>query len=90
MLPHVHALLGRVYAETGRTADAIAQLKLGAESDSDGSVHYQLARLYRETGDGKSAAAALEQMKAIQKHELERERTNFEEVPSTPPAKGPQ
>jgi tetratricopeptide (TPR) repeat protein len=90
MLPHVHALLGRVYAETGRNTDAIAQLKLGVESDSDGSVHYQLARLYRETGDGKSAAAALEQMKTIQKHELERERTNFEEVPSAPPDKGPQ
>lgn len=90
MLPHVHALLGRVYAETGRTTDAIAQLKLGAESDSDGSVHYQLARLYRKAGDGKGAAAALEQMKTIQKHELERERTNFEEVPSASPDKGPQ
>ena len=90
MLPHVHALLGRVYAEAGRNTDAIAQLKLGAESDSDGSVHYQLARLYRETGDGKSAAVALEQMKAIQKRELERERTNFEEVPPTLPDKGPQ
>jgi predicted Zn-dependent protease len=56
MLPHVHALLGRVYAEAGRNTDAIAQLKLGTESDSDGSVHYQLARLYREIGDGKSAA----------------------------------
>jgi len=90
MLPHVHALLGRVYAEAGRNTEAIAQLKLGAESDSDGSVHYQLARLYRETGDDKSAAAALEQMKTIQKRELERERTNFEEVPSTQPDKGPQ
>ncbi len=90
MLPHVHALLGRVYAEAGRNTDAIAQLKLGTESDSDGSVHYQLARLYREIGDGKSAAAALEQMKTIQKRELEREQTNFEEVPSTLPDKGPQ
>ena len=90
MLPHVHALLGRVYAEAGRNTDAIAQLKLGTESDSDGSVHYQLARLYRETGDSKSAAAALERMKAIQKRELERERTNFEEAPSASPNKGPQ
>jgi len=90
MLPHVHALLGRVYAEAGRNTDAIAQLNLGTESDNDGSVHYQLARLYREIGDAKSAAAALEQMKAIQKRELERERTNFEEAPSAPPDKGPQ
>lgn len=90
MLPHVHALLGRVYAEAGRNTDAIAQLELGTESDSDGSVHYLLARLYREIGDGKSAATALEQMKAIQKRELERERTNFEEVPSTLPDRGTQ
>lgn len=90
MLPHVHALLGRVYAEAGRNTDAIAQLELGTESDSDGSVHYQLARLYREIGDAKSAAAVLEQMKTIQKRELERERTNFEEVPSTLPDKSPQ
>ena len=66
MLPHVHALLGQVYAEAGKTQEAIEQLKLGLSSDQDGSLHYQLARLYRRTGDTKAAAAAIEQMKAIQ------------------------
>jgi tetratricopeptide (TPR) repeat protein len=66
MLPHAHALLGRVYAETGRTNEAIKELHLGLASDDDGSVHYQLARLYRQTGDVSDATAAMEQMKAIQ------------------------
>lgn len=66
MLPHVHALLGQVYAEAGKTQQAIEELKLGLPSDQDGGLHYQLARLYRKTGDTKAAAAAIDQMKAIQ------------------------
>jgi tetratricopeptide (TPR) repeat protein len=66
MLPHVHALLGRVYAESGQTQEALAELKAGLESDGDGSVHYQLARIYRQMGDTKDANAAIEAMKAIQ------------------------
>jgi tetratricopeptide (TPR) repeat protein len=71
MLPHVHALLGRVYAETDRTQEAIHELNLGLESDEDGSVHYQLARLYRKTGDAKNASIAMEQMKAIEQRRRE-------------------
>ena len=65
MLPHIHALLGKVYAETGRTHEAIEQLKMGASSDDTGSIHYTLARLYRQVGDVKDAAAALEEVKII-------------------------
>jgi tetratricopeptide (TPR) repeat protein len=72
MLGHVHALMGKVYAETGRTQDAINQLKMGASSDENGSVHYLLARLYRQTGDIKDATAALEQVKTIK--QLRRDR----------------
>ena len=66
MLPHVHALLGRVYAETGRTQEAIEQLKLGVVDDQDGSTYYQLARAYRKSGDEKRAEAAVQQMKIIE------------------------
>jgi tetratricopeptide (TPR) repeat protein len=66
MLPHVHALLGRVYAETGRTQEAIEQLKMGASGDQDGTTYYQLARLYRKIGDEQNAAAAMQQMRLIQ------------------------
>jgi tetratricopeptide (TPR) repeat protein len=65
MLPHVHALIGKAYAETGRTREAIEQLKMGASDDVSGALHYQLARLYRQIGENKDASEALDQMKAI-------------------------
>lgn len=72
MLPRVHALIGRVYAETGRTRDAIDQLKMGASSDEDGSIQYLLSRLYRESGDQKSASEALDRMKLIKQQRSQR------------------
>ena len=65
IVPQVHALIGKVYAETGRTREAIDQLKMGASSDENGTLHYQLARLYRSLGEDKNASAALEEMKTI-------------------------
>jgi tetratricopeptide (TPR) repeat protein len=65
MLGHVHALLGKVYSETGRTRDAIEQLRMSTSSDDTGSIHYLLARLYRQVGDTKDATAALGEVKAI-------------------------
>jgi tetratricopeptide (TPR) repeat protein len=58
MTPRVHILLGRIYSETGRTLEAIAEYKQGMPADEDGSLHYQLARLYQKSGN--SAAAATE------------------------------
>lgn len=65
MLPRIHALIGKTYAETGRTQDAIEQLKMGESSDEDGSVQYLLARLYRKVGDAQDASVALARMKTI-------------------------
>jgi tetratricopeptide (TPR) repeat protein len=75
MLGHVHALIGKVYAETGRTSDAIRQLKMAESSDENGSIHYLLARLYRQIGDTKDASAALEQVKTIKQQRLDRVKT---------------
>lgn len=72
MLPRIHALLGKAYAETGRTHDAIQELNLGASSDEDGSLHYLLARLYRKEGDVKDSQAALEQLVAIKQQRATR------------------
>ena len=69
---HVHALLGKVYAETGRTKEAIEQLKMGTSGDETGSVHYLLARLYRQIGDIKDATAALEEVKTIKEQRRDR------------------
>jgi predicted Zn-dependent protease len=57
-VPHVHALLGKVYARTGRTKQAIAELKFALADDKDGTVHYQIARLYLKIGDRNSAQQA--------------------------------
>lgn len=67
MLPRIHALIGKAYAETGRTKEAIAELNLGASSDEDGSVQYLLFQLYRQTGDVKDAQAALARMETIKR-----------------------
>ncbi len=79
MVGHVHALMGRVDAETGRTKDAIDELKLGESSDQDGSVHYLLARLYRQVGDTKEATAALDQVKTIKQQRLDRSMKTIED-----------
>jgi predicted Zn-dependent protease len=72
MLPRIHALIGKVYAETGRTQEAIEQLNLGASSDEDGSVHYLLAHLYLRQGDSKDAHAALARMDTIKRQRAAR------------------
>jgi tetratricopeptide (TPR) repeat protein len=67
MLPHVHALLGTVYSETGRTTEAIAQLEMGLPADQDGGTYYKLARMYRKTGDTRKADEAMQQVKALER-----------------------
>ena len=59
-VPHVHALLGNVYAQTGRTEQAIAELKLALQDDRDGTVHYQLGRLYLKIGNQALAKQAFD------------------------------
>jgi len=72
MLGHVHALIGKVYAETGRPREAIEQLKMGVSSDENGSIHYLLARLYRQIGDVKDASLAIDQVKTIKQQRRDR------------------
>lgn len=65
LLPRAHALLGRVYARSGRTKEAISELSQAVTSDNDGSVYYQLARLYQSSGDEKAAAEAFEKSQQL-------------------------
>jgi tetratricopeptide (TPR) repeat protein len=93
MLPRVHALIGQVYAETGRTQPAVEQLKMGASSDEDGTLQYLLARLYHQLGDEKDASAALQRMKEIKRQRSARgvkaiedpDLSALEATPSEPP-----
>ncbi|MGA7343808.1 MAG: tetratricopeptide repeat protein [Terracidiphilus sp.] len=84
MLPRIHALIGKVYAETGRTKEAIGEVELGASSDEDGSVHYLLARLYRKLGDTKDAQIALQRMETIKKQREARGVKRVEDPDLTP------
>ncbi len=71
-VPHVHALLGKVYAQTSRPQQAIAELKLALPDDKDGTLHYQIARLYLKMGDRDSATKAFEVSKRLRAEGLNR------------------
>jgi tetratricopeptide (TPR) repeat protein len=66
-VPHLHLLLGQVYAETNRVPEAISEYKQGLTGDENGSVHYQLARLYQKTGDTTAAAEAFQNSQKLRK-----------------------
>jgi predicted Zn-dependent protease len=72
MQPHVHALLGRVYAAKGQPRAAVAELNLGLQSDEDGSIHYQLALQYRKLGDEKASRSAMKESEALKLARLQR------------------
>ena len=71
-VPHVHALLGKVYAQTGRTEQAIAEMKLALADDKDGAVHYQIGRLYLKLGDRDSAKQAFDISQRLRSEGLNR------------------
>src|SRR6266536_808435 len=71
-VPHIHALLGKVYAQTNRTQQAISELKLALPGDKDGHLHYQIARLYLKVGDQGSAKQAFEVSSRIRREGLTR------------------
>ena len=75
LLPRSHALLGKVYAETDRVPAAIAEYKLGLKTDTDGSIHFQLARLYQKTGNRTAAEEAFRESKRLIDRANNRERT---------------
>jgi len=49
LLP-AQASLGRAYLQIGKAQDAIPYLKGALRTDTDGSLHYQLARDYQCAG----------------------------------------
>ena len=72
MQPHVHALLGRVYAAQGHPREAAVELNLGLPSDEDGSIHYQLALQYRKLGDEKASQSAMKESETLKLARLQR------------------
>jgi tetratricopeptide (TPR) repeat protein len=72
LIPHVHALLGKVYYETGRTEQAIAEYKMGLSDDKDGRIHFQMGRVYLKLGDRESAQKAFEVSDRLRREGLTR------------------
>jgi tetratricopeptide (TPR) repeat protein len=66
-VPRLHALLGKVYAETDRIPAAISEYKAGLSADGDGSIHFQLARLYQKSGDKSAAEEAFRESKRLRR-----------------------
>lgn len=58
-LIRAHVPMGRALATLDRTEEAIEHFELGAHTENDGSVHYQLFNLYRKLGQKDKAKDAL-------------------------------
>ncbi|MGH9453845.1 MAG: tetratricopeptide repeat protein, partial [Terriglobia bacterium] len=74
LVPQVHSLLARCYADQGQYAQALAELKPALPTDTEGIFHYQLFQLYRKMGDQNAAAAALLESERLRKEEVEQTR----------------
>lgn len=74
-IAHVHGLLGKVYANTNRTQEAIAELKLALPEDKDGHIYYQIGRLYMTIGDRESAQQAFVASKRLAREGLSKSDT---------------
>ena len=78
-VPRRHALMGKVYAETGRVPAAISEYQAGISADEDGSIHFQLARLYQRTGERKAADEAFKESKRLRGNWDDRARVALEQ-----------
>jgi len=62
-----HASLGRTYLALQQPAKAIPHLERALPSDTDGNLHYQLARACQTTGNAERARVALQKYQEIQR-----------------------
>jgi predicted Zn-dependent protease len=84
LLP-AQAALGRAYLEAGEPARAVAPLEAALPTDTDGSLHYQLARAYRATGRADLASQALQKFQELQRAAEAERQSLQEEFTITPP-----
>ena len=79
------AALGRAYLEAGAPAKAIEPLKAALETDTDGSIHFQLARAYRAAGQADLASQARVRFQELRKSAEAEEQSLREEFQIVPP-----
>lgn len=84
LLP-ARAALARALLQTGHPAEALPHATAALPLDTDGSLHFQLARAYQAAGQAEPAAAAMAKYQQIVARNREQERVVDEQVKITPP-----
>jgi predicted Zn-dependent protease len=84
LLP-AQAALARALLQTGQPAAALPHATAALPFDTDGSLHFQLARAYQAAGQADAAKAAMAQYQQIQARNKEQERLVEAEAQITPP-----
>ena len=84
LLP-ARASLARALLQTGKPAEALPHATAAVPFDTDGSLHFQLARAYQAAGQADAAKAAMAQYQQIQARNKEQERQVEAEAQITPP-----
>jgi tetratricopeptide (TPR) repeat protein len=82
-LLEAHAALGKAWMRLGDAEKAAAFLSRAAESNADGSIHFQLARALDRLGRVEEAERAMEQFHKLNRQEREMEKVGQTEI--TPP-----
>lgn len=77
--------LGRAYLLVGRQADAIPHLEKALPTDTEGTLHYQLARAYQGNNQPEKAQEILKKYQELQRRAQEQKQRLEEEAEITPP-----
>lgn len=84
MLP-AQASLARALLQSGRAAEALPHVTAALPLDTDGSLHFQLARAYQSSGQAEAAKAAMAKYQEIQARSRKQDQVLDEELKITPP-----
>jgi predicted Zn-dependent protease len=80
--------LAQAYLAMGEAKQAIPHLKAALPIDTDGSIHYQLARAYQSSGQPELARAMLLQYQKMHNAHQAEQQTLQKEVKITAPGPG--
>lgn len=79
------ASLARALLGAGKPAEALPHVTAALPLDSDGSLHFQLARAYQSAGQAEAAAATMKKYQEIRARARQQDRFVEEELKITPP-----
>lgn len=80
-----HKSLARAELAAGNTGEAISQLKIALSTDTDGSLHYQLAHAYQASGQSELAKKTIADYQDLQRSAAEAHEAAQHDVEITPP-----